>query len=340
MKKLRIVLSVVVLLTGVLVKAAEREVTVVNAKDGVSLAGTLTTPDAAPKAAVVLATGSGAQNRDEEVLGHKPFKRIADYLGTRGYAVLRLDDRGVGGSGGDASRMTAADYAADLACAVAYLDSCLNVPVGALGHSEGGSAVVMLANTTPTCRFIVTLGAPAWRGDSIIMSQARAMALASGGEWAGEAMQRRYLDLVMSDLPEMLLRPALYTAVATDLGDMAKIPEVQSSIRQQTEAMCRPSYRGLVKYDPAADIAAVTVPWLALYGEKDTQVLPGNADTLRGLNQAAKVVMMPGHNHLFQRCVSGAVQEYAGIAEDISEETLETIVTFLDTLGQDNFKPR
>lgn len=333
MKILRILAVASAMLTpSLFFGATEREVTVNNTEAGITLAGTLTEPAGKARAALVLATGSGSQNRDEEILGHKPFKRIADYLGERGYAVLRLDDRGVGGSSGDPAKTTVRDYAGDLACAAAFLDSCLNVPVGALGHSEGGSAVVILAGKSPRCRFIVTMGAPAWRGDSIIMSQARAMALAAGGQWEGEQMQRRYLDMVLSDMPDMLLRTALYTAVAADLGDAAKMAEVQKQIRAQTDVMSTPAYRNLVKYDPADDIKAVAVPWLAMNGDRDMQVLPENLAAIGRLNPKADIRLMKGHNHLMQRCTTGLVQEYAGIPEDISEETLSLIADWLDNI--------
>lgn len=334
MKILRNIAVVSALLLSLLFcGASEREVAIENREAGITLAGTLTEPDGKIKAALVLATGSGSQNRDEEILGHRPFKRIADFLGERGYAVLRFDDRGVGGSGGDPEKTTVHDYAGDLACAMVFLDSCLNVPVGALGHSEGGSAVVLLAGKKNLCRFVVTLGAPAWRGDSIIMSQARAMALATGGRWEGEQMQRRYLDMVMSDMPDILLRTALYTAVASDLGDAAGVNEVRKQIRIQTDMMSTPAYRSLVKYDPAEDIKAVAVPWLALNGDKDMQVLPANLETIGNLNPIADRRLMKDHNHLFQRCSTGMVQEYAAIAEDISEETLTTIADWLDSIG-------
>lgn len=314
---------------------SERDVTIYNNPAGVLLAGTLTAPDnGTPKAAIVLATGSGAQNRDEEVVGHRPFKAIAEYLSSNGYAVLRLDDRGVGGSTGDPAQSTSDDYAADLGCALTALDSLLNpqLPKGVLGHSEGGSVAVKMAVHNPQCRFIVTLGCPAWAGDSIVMSQARTMAVAMTGRWDGEDRQRRLMDIVKSDMPDAMVASSLYMELAAGLGQAAAAPQVQEQLSQTVQAMASPSYRSLVKYDPAADIAAVAVPWLALNGEKDVQVLQGNIATIKELNPAADARIVPGHNHLMQHCTSGMVQEYREIAEDISHQVLKMILDWLDAL--------
>lgn len=306
------------------------EVKVCN--DGITLGGTLTIPTSAPKGALVLATGSGAQNRDEELLGHRPFRAIAEYLSGKGYAVLRLDDRGVGESGGDASTATISDYASDISAAIGKLDSILpaNVPTGVLGHSEGGQVAVKVALKDPRCRFIVTLAAPAWPGDSVVMSQARAMATAMTGKWDGEATQRKIMDLVKSPLPTMALTPMLYAELGKMLGDAASLPQVQKQIKAQVDALTSPAYRSLLRYDPAGDMREVGVSWLALNGEKDFQVLPANLETIGALNPKATTMLLPEHNHLFLKCTTGLIQEYATLPGDISEETLKAIGDWLD----------
>lgn len=314
-----------------------RDTVIINHAQNVSLGTTLTVPDGqSPRAAIVLATGSGAQNRDEEVLGHKPFKAIAEYLSANGYAVLRFDDRGVGESTGDPAEMTTDDYVTDITACIDWLKSSLgnNIPTGVLGHSQGGSAAIKLGSKPSACAFIITLGAPAWAGDSIIMSQSRVVSTAATGRWDGEALQRRLMDLVKSDMPSILLGPMLYGEVAGQLGEMAKMPEVQKQLLAQTNAMCSASYRDLVKYDPARDIAAVSVPWLALNGSHDMQVLPANLTTIKELNQAADTRLLDRHNHLLQRCSTGLVQEYASIPEDISPDALETILHWLNSINR------
>ncbi|MDE6098219.1 MAG: alpha/beta fold hydrolase [Muribaculaceae bacterium] len=307
-----------------------------NNNAGISLGATVTMPPAgvSPKGALVLATGSGAQNRDEEVMGHRPFKVIAEFLSSHGYAVIRLDDRGVGESQGDASQCTADDYIGDLGVALNVLDSIVesDVPKGVLGHSEGGTVAVRMAVRNPECRFIVTMGCPAWPGDSLVMSQARAMAVAMTGRWDGEARQRRLMDIVKSDMPDALVASSLYMELASQTGGGYDIPQVRDHIAQVAQTMSAPSYRSIIKYDPADDIRLVTVPWLALNGEKDMQVLPGNLDTIKELNAGADARIVPGHNHLMQQCGSGMPQEYQSIAEDISDDVLQVILSWLDSV--------
>ncbi len=311
------------------------DLTVYNVDAGITLGATLTMPaDGRPAAALVLATGSGQQNRDEEIMGHRPFKAIAEHLSSRGYAVLRFDDRGVGESGGDPSKSTLDDYVSDLSAAIAKVDSCMPgcIPVGVLGHSEGGSAAIRIAGNDSGCSFIITMGAPAWSGDSIIMSQARAMAVAMMGRWDAEASQRRILDLVKSDIPTVMLRVSLHQLIAEQLGEMANMPDVMKQVSAQVEVLCSLPYRSMVRYNPEDDIREVGVPWLALNGDKDMQVLPANLDAIKALNPDADTRLMPGLNHLMQDCTTGLVQEYASIPQDISPAALEAITSWLDVI--------
>lgn len=312
--------------------ASDKEVRISNRHDGITLAGTLSVPDSLkPKAALVMATGSGQQNRDEEIMGHKPFKTIADHLTANGYAVLRMDDRGAGESEGDFASATTTDFVRDIAAGLTYMDSCFSkIPVGIIGHSEGGTIAIRLAAHNSKCEFIVTLGAPAWEGDSIIMSQARAMATKMTGRWDGENLQRSILDIAKSQLPESQAYTAIYMTMAQSLGETANLPAVQEQLQTQIKIVTSPWYREMLRYNPAADIAAVNKPWLALNGDMDTQVLPENLTTISELNPGVFTKLMSGHNHLFQRCKTGLVQEYATITEDISPETLTAITKWLD----------
>lgn len=313
--------------------AAEREVKVKNQEAGITLAGTLTTPEGtAPKALLVLASGSGQQNRDEQIGEHRPFRTIADSLAAHGYATLRMDDRGVGDSQGDPSTITSADNAADIASALAFAAAEMpGVPLGVLGHSEGGILAVMNA---PACRFIVTLGCPAWPGDSIVMSQARALTTAVAGRWDAEPMQRALLDVAASDMPADDARPRIVEIMSAAIPPaMADNPVMKQQIDAQIDGLLSPWCRAFLRYDPGADIAAVKVPWLAINGEKDFQVLPGNLETIKALNPQADTRLLPGHNHLLQQCDTGFPQEYFSIREDISAETIALIVEWLDALA-------
>lgn len=310
----------------------EREVVVV-ADDGVARGATLIVPDAStkPKAAIVLATGSGVQNRDEEIMGKKPFKTLAEYLSAAGYVVLRADDRGFANAS-DAVGATIDTDAADVAAAVALIDSIYpSLPVGIIGHSSGGTSAVRNATGhNKAVDFIVTLAGPAWSGDSIIMSQSRAIAMAAMGRWDAESLQRKLLSLAKSELPDASARISLTMAFNEHLGDAANLPNVQESLQKQISALLSPWYRSMLRYDPAVDIASVGMPWLAINGSKDSQVLPGNLDTIKALNPSADVVLMDGHNHLFQKCQTGSVQEYSTLPGDISAETLKVISDWLD----------
>ncbi len=313
-----------------------RDVYVYNKSDDIRLGGTLTQPiGVSPKAAIVLASGSGAQNRDEEVFGHRPFKRIAEFLSAQGYAVLRLDDRGVGESDGDYSSTTIDSDVRDIAAAFGMLDSCYShrIPFGIIGHSAGGSAAIRAAVTHPECDFIITLAAPAWSGDSIVMSQSRTAALAMTGRWDAEATQRKLMELVKSDLPDFVISPMIYVHLAESMGDMLKMDAVKSQIDKQIEAMLTPAYRSFIKYDPSDDIKQIDKPWLALNGAKDTQVLPANLDTFKALNNKVDTMLLDGHNHLFQECSTGLVQEYPTLPESISDLTLNAIQSWLDHLN-------
>lgn len=298
----------------------------------VILAGTLSEPGGTPRAVIVLASGSGAQNRDEELLGHRPFRIIADTLTAAGYAVLRLDDRGTGQSTGVYADATIDDLDSDIAAALVYADSCFSgIRKGVLGHSLGGQSAVKMA-ARDKCDFIVTLAAPAWRGDSIVMSQARALATALTGRWDGEQLQRRLLDIAAADMPDYLARSMISMELAKSLGDAARLPAVRESIEANTSALLSPAYRGMLRYDPAGDIAAVGVPWLALNGDCDTQVLPGNLATIARLNPAADTVVLPQHNHLFQTCTTGLVNEYSTLGQAPSSRTLAEIIAWLTNL--------
>lgn len=314
---------------------SERKSTVYNHDAGIHLGATLTMPldTATPRAAILLVSGSGQQNRDEEIMGHRPFKVIAETLSSQGYAVLRVDDRGVGGDGtGDFSKAVNNDFVTDALAGIALLDSLYpGKPIGVLGHSEGGSVAVKCATRTPRCNFIITLAGPVWRGDSIIMSQCRAMAVAINGKWEQEGLQSRLLDVAASSMPVMMARIKITSMLNEQVGALARLPEVQKNIQSQIDAVLSPWYRDMLSYDPAEDIRCVKVPWLALNGDKDMQVLVESLSTIKELNPGADTVVMKGHNHLFQECVTGLPAEYGIIMQDISTETISTITDWLNS---------
>lgn len=318
--------------------SADEEVLVSNESAGITLSGTLTAPESTPKATIVMATGSGLQDRDETIAGHKPFKVIADRLTANGYAVLRMDDRGYGQSEGDGTTATTDDFASDIAAGLQFMaDRYPGVRRGVIGHSDGGTIAIKLG-AADKCDFIVTLAAPAVAGDSLIMSQSRALALAMTGDASAferEApLQRRLLATVKSDMPAPVKRVQLLVAVNEAKPGQLDLPAVRQYFESQIDGMLSPWYVAAMRYDPSDDIRSITLPWLALNGTRDLQVTPDNLDTISSLNPAATTVSLPGLNHLFQTCDTGLPTEYGTISEDINPEVLQIIVKWLDEICQ------
>lgn len=303
-----------------------RDVTVTNAGAGLTLSGTLTAPDGeAPRGAIVLVTGSGPQNRDEEILGHRPFKAVAEHLSRNGFAVLRTDDRGTGQSTGTFAGSTTDDFAGDAHACLEYLDSCYpGVKRGIFGHSEGGLIAVKNASN-PLCDFIITFGGPAWSGDSIVMNQTRAIAVGAIGRWDAEPLQRRILDIAKSELPDVTASTMLWALLCEQAGEAVSLPQVAETLKSQIKVLTSPWYRNFLRYDPAADIAAVTIPYTAINGSKDTQVSAANLETIRSLNPRAKTVLLDNINHIMLECVSGLPEEYARLSGDAAPAVLDAI---------------
>lgn len=335
----------------------EEEVTFQN--DEVTLAGTLTLPEGAgPFPALVLISGSGQQNRDEElagVPGYRPFREIADHLTRQGLAVLRYDDRGVGGSGGDPSQATSADFAADAEAALAYLQGRPEIDgqqIGLLGHSEGGLIEAMIAARNPAVAFLISMAGSAVSGDKLIVKQVERLALASGVD-AAEAAVRSGQQRALTDL--MLAQD--WTALESELGALvreqvqampdevrASIPDIDVYAQQQAAAQLAavrsPWYQFFLAYDPGEDWAQVKAPVLGLFGGNDAQVdAEQNSTALRAAleqagNQDVTITVIPSANHLFQDSQTGGVEEYAGLEPRLMPEFLTTISNWLLTRVQ------
>lgn len=303
--------------------------------DTVTLRGTVTYPvGIEPRGAVVLATGSGLQNRDEEIAGHRPFKVLAEYLSQRGYAVLRMDDRGFGESGDRYVNSTTDDFVIDTKRELAEMSKLFpGIRRGVIGHSEGGTIAIRSAGE---CDFIVTLAAPAFAVDSILMAQIR-----NQYEYAGQldeferiapVVRNRY-RMIKSPVTTPMLRAWLIVDASRQIGvEIAQLPDVRKRIEVEIEGMVSAWYRAALRYNPDTDIRAVEIPWLALNGTLDCQVDVENLEEIGRLNKDATTIALPGHNHLFQRCISGMPDEYATIEEDISQDALHAIADWLDRL--------
>ncbi len=310
----------------------------------IELAGTLTLPaGAGPFPAALLITGSGAQNRDEELLGHKPFLVLADHLTRGGIAVLRVDDRGVGGSSGSVITSTSEDFAGDALAGVAFLQSrpeILRTAVGVIGHSEGGLVGPLAASRSRDIAFVVMLAGPGVSGREILPLQLRRVSAASGMSEAAlaaqAAAQAKLLDRLASDASDAEIEAAIRDLVTTQLGALPEAQRPQGSDLESVVAAAvrttnNPWFRFFVRHDPRPALSQLEVPVLALNGELDLQVdadqnLPVIEAALRsGGNQDATVVRMPGLNHLFQHATIGSPAEYAAIDETMSPEVLDLV---------------
>ena len=312
----------------------DEEVTFANPGAGISLAGTLTIPaGAGPFPAVMLITGSGAQDRNESIVDHQPFLVLADHLTRKGIVVLRADDRGVGKSSGNFAAATTADFATDVEEGLAFLRSRREVDqqrVGLIGHSEGGAIAPIVAVRNTAVRFIVLMAGPGVPGDEIILEQTRLISLASGmaPELAerGTTQQRSVLDIIKREHDPGALDHELRDRF-TGLG----LPPAQVDL--QVKALTTPWYRYFVSYDPAPALTALACPVLALNGEKDLQVPPAqNLPAIRralASNKAAQVEELPGLNHLFQSAKTGLPAEYVTIEETIAPAVLDKISTWV-----------
>lgn len=262
-----------------------------------TLAGTLILPAEGQKfPAVVLVSGSGAQNRDEEMMGgHRPFAVIADYLTRHGIAVLRYDDRGTAESSGDFKSGITQDFARDAEAAFKFLASQPEIDkkkIGYLGHSEGGMIAFMNAASDKNVAFIVTLAAPATKGRDLMIRQTE---LISAAITSSESVQHDHktemiFDAIDQAADSTTLRKQLYS-ILTDGDDIVSIPaEQRKNIEQQISAMATPWYMNFIKYDPSDAIRAVKCPVYALGGSLDSQVDAGiNLAAIRSLCGSKRV---------------------------------------------------
>lgn len=306
-----------------------------SAEAGVRLAGTLTLPaGAGPFPAVILVSGSGPQDRDETIFGHKPFLVIADHLTRQGIAVLRYDDRGVGGSTGDLSLATIENFVQDARGALQYLQNRAEIDqdrIGILGHSEGALVAPRVANLTDDVAFLVLLAPPGVPGDELLLEQSTLLMRTAGapGEAieANRSAQKRIFEVVRQ-VPVAAQADSIRSILATS-GIPKEAAEAQ--IRQITS----PWLRHFITYDPRPALESLDIPVLALFGEKDLQVPAAqNAPIIEtalnaGDDSQATVHVLPGLNHLFQTATTGDVSEYARIEETIDPGVLDLISSWI-----------
>ncbi len=321
----------------------EIEVGYENSVQNVHLAGTLTVPAGkGPFPGVVLITGSGQQDRDESLMGHKPFLVLADYLTRHGIAVLRVDDRGAGRSTGNFALSTTADFATDVQASVAYLKSRKEIDpaqVGLIGHSEGGVIAPMVASQSKPkeIAFIVLMAGTGVNGAEILKAQsaliARAMGAPEESIKASGDLNAKIYAIVKAEPDNAKAEQKIVALLKAELPEAAR--QSLGNPDTMAKSVCNPWMRYFLTYDQAPALRKTTCPVLAINGSKDLQVPPAqnlpaiSAALKAGGNQDFTVQELPGLNHLFQTCKTGAPSEYSQIEETIAPLALETMTAWI-----------
>lgn len=316
------------------------DVTINNSYSQIKLAGTVTKPKGKGKyPAVVLLSGSGAQDRDETLFGHKPFKVLADYLSRNGIVVLRYDDRGVGKSEGSFDQSTIEDFSKDAISAFDFLKQQDYVDihkVGIIGHSEGGLiATLLAAQGVPNLSFIVSLAGPSIPIDELLVEQLYSLGKAEGMSEAQLAQAREINRKNFAVVKSNLKTEEAYQKLLENMNIADKV-DANAALRKEVLAMLAPAYRYFVRINPQHFIKDIHIPVFGAFGTLDLQVpstlnLKGYYDLLPK-NTKTVLKEYEGLNHLFQRAKTGKVSEYAQLEETFHEKVMEDIVRWIKEL--------
>lgn len=316
--------------------------------DDVTLHGTLTVPEGGgPHPAVLLISGSGPQDRDETIFGHRPFLVLADHLSRHGLAVLRFDDRGTGESTGNHAAASTADLARDAMAGFRFLRERAEIDPGRvalLGHSEGGLIAPLVAAEEPGVAAIVLMAGPGVPGREVLELQQRLIMEASGATAekiaTARAHQETALAIATADLDSMTraerladhLRSA-YAALSDE--ERAAVGDADTYVRTNIRQLLSPWMRWFLTHDPAPVLRRVRCPVLAIWGERDVQVAADQsrpvvaAALAAGGNPDHTEVVLPRLNHLMQTAQTGGLEEYAAIEETLAPAFLDTVTAWL-----------
>ncbi|MDD4142807.1 MAG: alpha/beta hydrolase [Bacteroidales bacterium] len=308
-----------------------------------TLRGTLTTPaDTKASTIVVLISGSGAQNRNEEIFNHRPFLVLSDYLTKRGIAVIRYDDRGTGESTGTFSGNTTFDFALDVEDVVNFItsrDDLKNMSIGLIGHSEGGIIAPIVADKRDDIDFIVLLAGPGIRGDKLLLKQKEDIMIASNMphdiiETDLKNSKKSFKIATNKRLSDQQKHDKLF---ALQMRTFSKYPSEwqNNDMTSQAEMACTqlsdPWLKCFLTTDPQKYLRNITVPVLAINGTNDLQV--NSRDNLAAIEKALKkagntkysIVEAKMLNHLFQKCLFGSPNLYKSNPETFNEEAMEIV---------------
>jgi pimeloyl-ACP methyl ester carboxylesterase len=319
-----------------------------NDKEGIQLKGLITKPNGeGPFPAVVLVSGSGPQDRDSEIFGHKSFLVMADYLTNQGIVVLRYDERGVGESEGQFSSATSFDFKDDALFALEFLRSQAfvnNQKVGVIGHSEGGLIAWLVGAEAGKVDFLVGLAPPVVPIPELMLRQTKDISRSSGSpqELVNQqvSINRKFYDLITQskNSDDALSKiPGLVDEIMGVYGLPKEILEQQANSLSSTfEKSINPWFYNFIKTNPEEYISKITVPTFAAFGGKDLQVNAAqNGNRLIELFQTnpelLQLQVYAELNHLFQKAETGAVFEYETIEETFNVSVLQDIVAFINS---------
>ena len=325
-----------------------------NPASGIHYSGTITYPGSGgPFPAILLITGSGQQDRDETISGHKPFAVIADYLTRRGFAVLRVDDRQKGKSTGDLSQATTLDFSKDVETSLGELQKRKDIDqkkIGLIGHSEGGLIAAMVAAENPKLKFIILLAGPGLKGADLLTLQTQALDRSMG---VPEELAKAETALKSQIIKELVsskdtgtqfknawasyliwkknTKPEIVSTLSMDTD-----PVAENVIRTYLQGLNNPWMIYFLQADPATYLVKLKCKVLALNGSRDIQVLPD--PNLAAIDSALKksgatvyaTVKLEGLNHLFQHCKTCTIREYGELEETFSPEALKIMGDWLD----------
>ncbi len=323
-----------------------KEVKVKNPASNIELAGTLTLPKGnGPFPAVVLISGSGPQDRDESLFGHKPFWVLAHELTRSGIAVLRYDDRGVAGSQGTFRGSKTSDFVTDARSMLNYLRSVPEVSAsrtGVIGHSEGGLIGWILAQDSLPPAFVISLAGPGIATDSLLLLQSRLLGRDAGGSEdqlnKSEKLNRRLYTLVKTESDSVKLRKLIQEEIKKYKASNGEDPKSTRSLQEMatlTGTLLDPWFREFIQYDPVPMLKKITVPVFAANGQLDRQVTPN--ENLLSISEnlpletsiKSRIQNYPGLNHLFQTAQTGNPNEYGKLRETFSPQVMEDIADWI-----------
>lgn len=297
-----------------------------------------------PSPAILLIPGSGPIDRDETVFGHKPFLVLADHLTKQGFAVLRVDKRGIGQSTGNYDVATTEDFAADALAGVEYLKTRKEIDaeqIGLIGHSEGGLIAPMVAVKSNDVAFIVLMAGPCVTGEAILYAQETLISRAMGvtEEQIGHQLdfQKQVLSVIKSESDLEKAEKLLREIVAKQLANLPKEEQQRSAdtIETQMKRCNSRWFRYYLTYDPTTSLKHLKIPVLVINGELDSQVSPKqNLPVIARIleearNRNYKIIEFPKLNHFFQTCETGSILEYGKIEETIAPVVLDTLSSWI-----------